>query len=500
MLEPSSDVPTAPVQGRVSSQALDRSLVHGLAWTSAAKWGTQLLSWASTLIVARLLTPEDYGLVGMASIYLGLVTLLSEFGLGATVMALRDLTEEQVAQLQGFAVLFGVAGFAVSCLAAWPLGAFFHSAELPPVVIVMSVAFIITSFRIVPGALLQRELRFRDLALIDAASALVLAVAMVAFAWFGFRYWTLVIGGLLSSSLSTIQTLWLRRERLAWPRMTTLDAAMTFSRHILTSRLSWYGYSNADFLVAGRLLGKAALGVYNFAWNLANVPIEKITVLIGQVAFPIFAAVQAEPAEIRRYLLRLTEGLALLTFPASFGLALVAPDFIHLFLGPKWSDAILPLQLLAVFVGFRSVAPLLSTILNVIGESRFAMYNSLLSALILPISFVVMGHRWGTAGLALAWMTIYPPLAFLLYRRVAQRIELPASHYLRALWPAVSSTAVMCAAVMGVQPLTAEFSSRALRLGLQIAIGALAYSAMCGTMHRHRVLTAYDIVKRQRRG
>ena len=218
MLDPTSGLsPTAP-PARASTDSLDRSLVRGLAWTSAAKWGSQVLSWASTLIVARLLTPQDYGLVGMASIYLGLVTMLSEFGLGTTVMALRDLTEEQVAQLHGFALLFGVGSFALSCLMAWPLGAFFRSTELPPVVVAMSVTFIIASFRIVPSALLRRELRFRDLAVIDTVGALVLAVAMIAFAWFGFRYWTLVIGGLLSAGLSTIQTLWLQRQRMARPR------------------------------------------------------------------------------------------------------------------------------------------------------------------------------------------------------------------------------------------------------------------------------------------
>src|SRR3989442_12666108 len=94
--------------------ALDRSLVRGVAWTGAANWAGQLVAWASTLIVARLLTPEDYGLVGMASIYLGLITLVSEFGLGSTVITLRDLSEEQVAQLNGLALLIGAGSCALS--------------------------------------------------------------------------------------------------------------------------------------------------------------------------------------------------------------------------------------------------------------------------------------------------------------------------------------------------------------------------------------------------
>src|SRR5712692_5628349 len=106
----------------LDARALDRSLLHGIAWTSGAKWAGQLFAWASTLIVARLLTPEDYGLVGMASIYLGLITLVSEFGLGSAVITLRDLSEEQVAQLNGLAVLVGVVSCAVSCAAVIPLG------------------------------------------------------------------------------------------------------------------------------------------------------------------------------------------------------------------------------------------------------------------------------------------------------------------------------------------------------------------------------------------
>src|SRR2546428_11159417 len=141
--------------------ALDRSLVRGVAWTGAANWAGQLLAWASTLIVARLLTPEDYGLVGMAAIYLGLITLVSEFGLGSTVITLRNLSEEQVAQLNGLAVLVGLGCFAVACAAAIPLGRFFKAPQLPGVVVAMSVAFLITAFKTVPSSLLYREMRFR---------------------------------------------------------------------------------------------------------------------------------------------------------------------------------------------------------------------------------------------------------------------------------------------------------------------------------------------------
>jgi len=485
---------TAP-KSAADVRTLDRSLVQGIAWTSGAKWAGQLLGWASTLIVARLLTPADYGLVGMASIYLGLITLVSEFGLGSTVITLRDLSDDQVAQLNGLSVLFGVASFAASCAAAVPLGRFFHAPQLPAVVVLMSSAFVVTAFKTVPFSLLQRDLRFRALAIVETGRVIVLAVAMIGFALLGLRYWTLAIGGLLSSGLSTAAVLALRRHRFAWPRRQSLTHAMTFSGHILVGRLSWYWYSNADFLIAGRILGQAALGLYEFGWNLANIPIEKITSLVGQVTPAVFAAVQQDHAALRRYLLRITEGLALITFPASLGMALVAPDFVHLALGAKWDGAIAPLQLLALSTGFRAVTPLLSQVLNVVGESRLTMQYGVLCAVVLPGGFYLLGQRWGTVGLALVWVVVFPVLVLPAYRRVLQTIELSSREYLRTLWPAASASLVMAAAVLVVQLTAGEHMSRALSFSAQVVAGAIVYAVVCVAMYRERMAAFFRLLR-----
>jgi teichuronic acid exporter len=466
---------------------LDRSLLQGIGWTSGAGWAGQVLAWASTLIVARLLTPEDYGLVGMASIYLGLITLVSEFGLGSAVITLRDLREEQVAQLNGLALLVGVGSFVVSCAAAIPLGRFFHAPQLPAVVLAMSTAFLITAFKTVPFSLLQREMRFRALAIVETGRAVLLAISMIACALLGLRYWTLVIGGLLSSTVSTGAVLVLRRPRLAWPRRQSLAPAMTFSRHILLGRLCWYTYSNADFLIAGRLLGQAALGLYQVGWTLANVPIEKITSLVGQVTPAVFSAVQADHAALRRYLLRITEGLALITFPASLGLALVAPDFVLLTLGDKWHGAIVPLQLLALSAWFRAVTPLLPQVLNVVGQSRLAMRYGVLCAIVLPTAFYLLGGRWGTVGLALVWVFVFPTLVLPAYRRVLETIELSSREYLRALWPAASASLLMGATVLAVKWTSSDHLSRAVSFSAQVGAGVVVYALACVALHGGRM-------------
>jgi len=485
---------TAESRKHAKARALDRSLVRGVAWTAAAKWASQALSWISWLIVARLLTPEDYGLVGMAAIYLGLITLLSEFGLGTAVLAVRELSVGQLGQLNGLAVLLGLAGLLASCAVAIPLGRFFHAPQLPLVVVAMSTTFVITSFKTVPLALLQRDLRFKALAFIDLSQALVLAVSMVGFAVAGFRYWTLVCGGVLSALISTGAILRLRRAPLAWPRRTSLKPAITLSSNVLISRLCWYASSNADFLVAGRILGKAALGFYNVGWTLANVPVDKVTALVGQVTPAVFSTVQTDPAALRRYLLRITEGIALITFPLGLGLALVAQDFVLVVLGSKWSATIAPLRLLAAYAAFRSITPLLPTVLHTIRDTRFEMWNMVAAAVVMPTSFYLCGQRWGTVGLAVAWVLVDPLFAFMLYWRTLSKIELSPRAYLRALWPALSGSALMAAAVLAVGVFSGSEWTAGLRLAAQIGAGVLTYGLACVVMHRERFEAFRELV------
>jgi teichuronic acid exporter len=491
-VEPATKVADAPV-------GLDKSLVHGIAWTGGVKWLTQLLTWASTLIVARLLSPADYGLISMASAYLGLVTIASEFGIGTAVVTLRDLSREQLAQLNTLSIALGVAGFAASVAAAVPLARFFRSPQLPAVVIVLSLAFVITAFGSVPSSLLRRELRFKTLSIIDGVRAIVLAVGTVLFALVGLRYWTLVLGGLLSAGVSTILTLVVKRCKFQRPRWESLRHAVTISWHILVNRMSWYAYSNADFVVAGRVLGQAALGAYTVGWTLANTPIQQITSLVGTVTSALLAAVQTEYTMVRRYFLNLTEGLALVTFPLTIGLALVSNEFVLTVLGSKWAGVVSPLRLLALYASWRSVTPLLSHVLTVTGETRFGMELSVLGLVLYPTAFY-LGSHWGTTGIAAAWMVVDPMINLPVYRKVFQKLHMNTLQYLEALRPPITGSLLMSAALLLAKPFLPPSWPLALRFAIQVAGGAIVYAAALLIFHRGRLAALYARLKAVRGG
>ncbi len=492
-------LPIAAPAGETTQRKLDRSLLQGIAWTGGIKWLTQVLSWASTLVVARLLTPADYGLVGMATVYLGLVQLVNEFGLTAAVIQRRDLDDDQIARIGGISALLGGSFLALSIIVAGPVSRFFGEGAVRWIIIVLSLTFVTTGFQVLPRSLLTRDLEFRKIAWIDGLEAIILTVGTLLLAIFGFRYWALVLGAVFSKLVSTLIAVLTRPHYLAWPtRFRTIAGAVTFGWHLVVSRISWYIYSHADFTIVGRILGSAALGAYTFGWTIASIPVDRVTALIGGVTTGVFAAVQHDRQALRRYLLRLTEGLALITFPASIGLALVADEFVLVVLGENWRAAIMPLRLLALYGGYRSINSLFAQILIATGHSRRYMQFSILSAVVL-VPIFLLGARWGTTGVALGWIVGYPlvVIPFMLY--TFRIIEMPLRPYLAALWPALSGVMVMAAVVLLFRQITPEPWPMAVSFVMHSVAGAITYGAMVYLAHGDRFRAFLGLLREVRR-
>ncbi len=472
----------------------DHTIVRAFAWTGAGRWATQLLTWVSTIVVARILAPSDYGLIGMATIYLGLVALISEFGLGQAVITMREMSGRQVAQLNSLSIASGGLLFGISCVAAGPLGKFFHTPRLAPVVVLMSLSFLASGFQVVPDALLQGDLRFKLLASFDTARALIQALTTITLALAGFGYWSLALGPLAATVAAAAMALVARPHALAWPKWEEIKHALRFSGDVLGSRVAWYAYSNSDFLVAGRVLGQAPLGAYTLAWTIASTPVEKITNVITRVTPAFFSAVQDDKPHLRRYLLGITEGLALLTFPVSLGMALVADQFVLVVLGPKWAAAIIPLRLLAIYAALRSITTIFPNMLYAMRHSRFVLWSAIAAAVVFPAAFYY-SSRWGTAGIAATWILLYPLITAPYVWRTFSATELPLGTYLRAMLPALRASVVMVIMVLGARALTPSSWPMLLRFAISVLTGGLSYFGVLLIADRQRMRDFYVLVR-----
>lgn len=494
-LQPSSDL-TSPSDQR----KLDRSLMHGLAWAGTVKWATQVFSWGATLVIARILTPGDYGLVGMATIYLGFVQLINEFGLGAAIIRQRELTDQQIAELGGVSVGFGIFLWIVSVALAFPIAAFFGETAVAWLIIALGSTFIATGLRIVPRSLLSRDLEFKKASALNGIEGIISAALTLIFAVLGLRYWSLALGGIIGGFVATIVALRWRPHRLAWPRaFSTISEPLRFGWHIVASRVAWYLYSNADFAMIGRLFDKVVLGGYTFAWKLASVPVTRIGDLVTQVTPAIFSAVQRDPASMRRYLLRLTEGLALVTFPFSLGVSLVADHFILVALGPQWQAAILPLRLLAFYAGFRSITLLFPQVLQAVGRSGEQAKLSFLGLLVLPPMFYVGGKLYGVGGVAWAWIIGYPIIMFPAFRIVFKVTGIRVREYLATLWPPMLGSAIMGAVVLLLRDRVTRGMADMPALAIESGAGAVTYGLFLLVSQRHRLKTLRSMLQELRR-
>jgi teichuronic acid exporter len=489
-------VPAAPDQAAPDQARLQRAFVRGVAWSGAARWSAQAATWAATLVVARLLAPEDYGIVAMATVIHGFVMILSEFGVGVTIVTLRRLSPLQIAQFNALAVLLGTTGFAVMAALAPAIAAFFGRPVLVAVVVAMGSTFLVSGFRTIPSALLQRDLRFGALSAIEAIQAVVGAGVTLFGAWAGWGYWAIVAGVLGSSAAWTLMLVSTRPSSFAWPRRHVLGDALTFTRHQLTGSIAWYCYSNADFVVAGRMLGAHDLGIYTMAWTLARVVPERIANIAIRLTPAYFAVVSENPASLRTWIAGVAEGIALVCFPLLIGLSLVAGDALSVVVGPRWDAAVLPLRLLALYGAFDVVTQPLTRALVAVGDARFTARMGICLALIMPFGFVV-GARYGPPGLAVAWLLIAPAVRLLALARVRRLIGLRLRDYAGALWPALSASAIMAGAIV----LTAGFVQghpAVVRLITMVLAGCVSYSAALLFVHRSRAQMWLDRYRRLR--
>jgi len=481
-----------------SRSQLDKAFVGGLAWTAGSKWVTQLVTWLSVFISARLLSPSDFGTMEMAAYVATFASLLAEFGIGTAVLQMHELDSRILAQLNTISVVFYtiMLGFAASIA---PLVAtFFRSEQITLPIIVYSLGFAFTAFQAVPQGLLQRDMDYRRLSLAEATQAIVQAVVTVAGAFSGMGYWALVAGQMAGRAAATVLVVFWKPVPFALPRWKQVSAPMRFGFSVAVDRLAWTAYSLADGVIVGRILGQSPLGVYRLAMNLASAPAEKISMLLMRVTGPLLAKVQHDHSAMKRYFLFISDALALSIFPLVFGLAAIAPEAITVTVGRKWAGAIVPLQWLAVFMAFRTLNSLMGQVLTSLRRAAYLMWVSLFTAIVMTVSFLVAA-RWGISAVAAAWIVMSPvtmlPPAIKLFRL----IQCGLREYLAILSPPAVASAVMLCAVFGLKRWLLPVGLPPLwSLVAQVTAGAAVYMGVLLSVYRPVVMRYVQFVQHLR--
>ncbi len=487
-----------PLFMSIEQHKLDKAFVGGLAWTAGAKWVTQLVTWVGVLFSARLLSPEAFGAVELASFTTLLTNVLAEFGIGTTVLQMRELDRKTLAQLNSVSVLFSTAAFAISSVLAPVIAVFFHVKQLVPLMLVTNLGFFLTGFQAVPMGLLERDMDYRRLSIAESLQAIIQAVATVGSAFSGLGYWSLLIGPMAGKiAVVTLIMSW-KPLPFAIPRRDEVMAPMRFGFKIAISRLAWAAYSQSDAIIIGRVLGQTALGTYRMAMNLASAPAEKVGLLIMRVTGPLFSRVQKDEAMVKRYFLFISDGLALIIFPLVFGLLVVAPELVTVVLGPQWKSAIVPMQWLAAYMALRTLSSLMNQVLISLRFASYSMWMSLFTSAVMVVAFIIAAPH-GASAVAMMWLVMSPVVLLPPALKLFRALHCTFWEYLVLLSPAAISSLAMALAALGVKRwlIPVDVSTRLSLIG-QIALGGLVYASVLFVFYRPLVMRYFHFAIRMR--
>jgi O-antigen/teichoic acid export membrane protein len=456
--------------------SLSQRIIAGGVWLTAAQIVRRLTGIAVLAVLARLLTPADFGLASLAFIVVGYVSLFSELGVNSALVQRSVLTDRHLDTAFWVTSGGGLLLALIASLLSVPVARLLGNERLAPLIVGALLVVPIGGVGQVADALLQRRLAFRAIAIIEWASTILSAIFAIVLAFTGAGVWALVAQSVAAAFILAAGRLLAARwtPGFSFSRPAARDI-MAFGGAALGVTVVGYLSRTVDNLVVGSKLGPTALGYYSMAYGLVLLPLVTIGGIVVRTATPALASMQTDRNRFSRAYLRTVRTLASATFPMALGLAAVAPELIATVYGPQWKPAVPVLQILAI-VGSLDALNTSGLIFFSIGRPGVLLRYALVS---LPIMFVafVIGTRWGLSGVAWSYVAA-SPLIFVGPHIIGDRlISLPLRRHFRALLPALSSALLMLGIVTAVRSSGAfnAFGNTARLAGL-VTVGVVAYT------------------------
>ncbi|OQA40642.1 MAG: Teichuronic acid biosynthesis protein TuaB [Chloroflexi bacterium ADurb.Bin325] len=420
---------------------LKRQVASALFWVALAQVASRGLAFVTLLILAKLVAPAMFGLVGMAMVALNALALFQDIGFESALIYRRKALDE-ASHTAFVTVILSSLALTVLALAAAPLvGRFFREEAVVPVMRVLALTILISSVGRVPLVLLSRELDFRRRIFPELTASVIASIAAIVLALRGFGVWSLVWRELLRVTLSSVLVWFVSPYRPRWQfNPAAARDLFAYGKHIVSSQTLIFLITNVDNAIIGRYVGDAALGFYQFAYNTSNQPATQIAGVLTQVMFPVFSKMaDGDPAQARimraRYYLTTVRYVTWITTPIAVATILFAPAFIRGLYGEVWAPAIVPLQLLAVYGFIRSIAANMGSVFRALGKPQWLTWIAVwrlvtMAGLLIPVSL-----RWGIDGVS--WLSaIVAVVDFVISAwLVGKLVDAPWRAYVRMLAP-----------------------------------------------------------------
>lgn len=447
-------------------------------WSFSSVTSYQALTFVMSIFLARLLTPEDFGITAAARFFITLATRVTQLGLNVSLVRMKEVRQEHCSSVFVVNLVLGVLAFLTLWGASSTMASFFGSPAVGSVLPVSATVFLIVPFGTVAAAMLTRQLRYRTSVMIAWCDAVFGALLTLVLAWFGWGYWSLVGGALVATAGSTAAKVWFSpfRPSLRFS-MPALRETLTFGLGFQARRLLVFATTNLDNLVVGKLLGIVNLGFYDKGYGLMHQ-------LTNRMAFDgsfmrIFSIIREEPDRFRRALMKGVQATSLISFPMLVFVAAGADHIVVALFGPQWEPAIGPFRVLACVGLLRSASRTVSMALEALGMVWLQTGVQVVS-LSSMVAGVAVGSHWGLTGAAAGVLLASVIETCLNVWLLTRSSSVTPLDLLQSCWPSFATGSVVGAAIVGVNAglRAASVTNDWVCLGADCAVAAVLYAVL----------------------
>jgi O-antigen/teichoic acid export membrane protein len=468
---------------------LKRKAVVGAKWLVFSQMGSQILKFIVAAILARILSPEDFGLIGMILIFSGFADLFNDMGFAAALIQKRDIDERHFSSVFWLNLCAAALMMALLVLGAPLLAHFFDQPKLTVLARLISINFLVGSLVIVMRAKLIREMDYRALSIIEVCSAGASGAMGIALALLGYGVYALIAQTLSMVACLTLLIWWSSDWRPKWLfDWSAIRELLRFSMGIVGGNMLNYWIRNADNLLIAKFLGSTELGLYSRAYTIMLLPLNQISSILSRLMFPALASIQRDKVRCRKIFLKTISAIALFAFPAMLGLLVVAEDFVLIIFGDKWTAMIPILRVLCIVGMLQSVNGTVSWIYNSQGRSDIQFRWILFSGILTFVAFAI-GIQWGILGVATAYAVRVTATTWLNFSIPGRLIDMKARDVAEALFPQLLLSLVMAGLVAFIGLLIPDDWPRLTRFTIMVTTGMLIF---LGAVHWFK-LSAYTL-------
>lgn len=477
---------------------LKKKTAKGMLWSAVERFSTQGIQFLFGIFLARLLTPADYGVIAMLTIFLAISQTFIDSGFSNAIIRKIDRTEKDMSTMFFFNIGMALVCYIVIFLAAPFIADFYEMQELTLILRVLAIKIILQSFCVVQATELTIKLDFKKQAKISLICAIFSGVVGIVFAYLGYGVWALVIQSLLGTLLiSFLYWIIARWRPLSFFSKESFNYLFSYGSKLLISGLMETIYKNLYPLVIGKFYTAAQLGGFSKADRFAQFPSSNLTAILQRVSFPVLSTLQNDPQKLRGGYIKFLNLSSFIIFPLMIGLLALAKPLTLMLLTDKWSEMIFLLQLLCIAMMWYPVHSINLNILQVLGRSDLFLKLEIIKKIV-GIAILVATLPFGIVPLCIG--KVADSLIGLVINTYYSGKFINAGFIvqMKFLLPTFFNSCVMGAAILGINSLLPQ-NQYALQIGTGFSIGMLYYFATNYLFNRKTIEEILDLLKRNKK-